>query len=108
MKKFNNKEIEDIGLRFLREHNNKKLLSNVNLDCFIYGFKKSQDLLMNHPSFGKDFLEWCYQQAGDRIDFINESAGYGGRCLTDEERKETNLLCAFRNDITKALEKFNK
>ena len=92
MKHKSKQEIEAIGLQFLRQHENKKLLSNVCVDCFVYGYQARQDeneKVMSDPVSRID--DWM-ESLSDRIKYLDDCAGYGGRAPSEAETAESKVL----------------
>lgn len=92
MKPKTKQEIEAVGLQFLRQHENKKLLSNVCVDCFVYGYQARQDenekVMSNPVSRVDDWLE----SVSDRLSYLADCAGYSGRGPSDTEMAESAVL----------------
>lgn len=78
-------ELEVLALRWARSQT-RRILNNVNVDCFIAGFNASNEVLRHH--FGKFLLEEAsYYKEEYRRNRI-ESCGYSGIPLTTSHTEE--------------------
>ena len=76
-------EIEDVALRTLRDSNNKSLLNNKNIDCFLMGWEhaasdiKEQIKEQKEDEF-KDYLEQMKVFCSERYRDLENDLGYAG------------------------------
>ena len=76
-------EIEDVAFRTLRDSNNKSLLNNKNIDCFLMGWEhaasdiKEQIKEQKEDDF-KDYLEQMKVFCSERYHDLENDLGYAG------------------------------
>ena len=76
-------EIEDVAFRTLRDSNNKSLLNNKNIDCFLMGWEhaasdiKEQINEQKEDDF-KDYLEQMKVFCSERYHDLENDLGYAG------------------------------
>lgn len=78
-----NEEIEDVALRILRNSNNKSLLSNRNVDCFVAGWQAAdrdfwQQLNSQKAQEFKDYLQQMITECEEKHKKLKEDLGYSG------------------------------
>lgn len=78
-----NEEIEDVALRILRNSNNKSLLSNRNVDCFVMGWKHAvsdfkEQIMEQREDDLKAYLEQMIAFCTERYHNLEEDLGYAG------------------------------
>ena len=96
MKKKTKKEIEQLAFEKFR---NTKLLSNQNIDCYVYGFDDAQSWFFYWTSNPKELLNHTLEHIKEAVDYIEMSAGYGGRCMTDDEVAKVGVFTKFAEAI---------
>lgn len=84
-------EIELLAFEELRADKDRKLLSNTNVDCYVRGFFKAQNMIST-PVFAKETLRRVYDMLNERYEDIKMTAGYSGRFFTKEENEEMELI----------------
>ena len=89
MKKLSQEEIEEIALKKLRNSNDKKLLSNTNVDCFCMGYSTCQDRLLSLSSNPKEFKKFLIEHAQSVLDDTEMSIAYSGRISDSDAEKRT-------------------
>lgn len=89
MRRLNKEEIEDIALRKLRNHSDKKLLSNTNVDCFCMGYSTCQDRLLSLSSNPKEFKKFLIEHAQSVLDDTEMSIAYSGHVSNSDAEKRT-------------------
>ncbi len=85
-------EIEAIGLQFLRQHQDRKLLSNTCVDCFVYGYKWRQDEEEKAMSDPVSRIDDWLESVSARLSYLADCAGYSGRGPTEVEQAEAAVL----------------
>lgn len=84
-RRITDEELELLALRWARAKPGR-ILNNINVDCFIAGFKCAQEVLTK--DFGNFLIDegqyYQYQYSKERID----SCGYAGIPLTNRHEKE--------------------
>jgi hypothetical protein len=101
MKKLSQEEIEEIALRKLRNNSNKKLLSNVNVDCFCMGYKTCQNTLLDLSYNPDELAEYLLKHAEYAIDYVETSIAYAGGMQTEEDTKKLTFFKGLKNFLTK-------
>ena len=96
MKKKTHSEIEQLAFKKFR---NTKLLSNQNIDCYVYGFDDAQRWLFSLENDPKELLNHVLEHIKDAVKFIEDNAGYGGRCMTDYECAKVSVFTKFAEAI---------
>ncbi len=76
-------EIENVALRTLRNSNNKSLLSNRNVDCFVAGWQAAdrdfwQQLNSQKAQEFKEYLEQMKAQCEEKREELSTDLGYSG------------------------------
>ena len=76
-------EIEDVALRTLRNSNNKSLLNNKNVDCFLIGYKHAiSDIKEQISATRKDEFIDCLEQmkvfCSERYHILENDLAYAG------------------------------
>ena len=84
-------EVELLAFEELRADKDRKLLSNTNVDCYVRGFFKAQNMIST-PVFAKETLRRVYDMLNERYEDIKKTAGYSGRFFTKEENEEMELI----------------
>lgn len=92
MKPKTNAEIETLGLQYLRHHSDKKLLSNICVDCFVYGYKAKQDEDEKAMSDPVSRVNVWLESVSDRLSYLDDCAGYSGRAPSEAETAESKVL----------------
>lgn len=90
-KRLKRDEIESLALKTLRQNKDRKLLNNTNVDCFIDGYCLAQENILKSVA-AKELLQGFISDLKYRYQSIEDNAGYGGRCLTDDEEKEREFI----------------
>ena len=98
------KELDDKDIRKFAYESlyNTKKLSNTNVDCFVTGFKCMRNRVHVNMS---DTLQDIVDSIIKKINDIDMSASYGGRCYTKEENTYIHKISDVKDDIVKLLEK---
>lgn len=76
-------EIENVALRTLRNSNNKSLLSNRNVDCFVAGWQAAdrdfwKQLNSQKAQEFKDYLQQMITECEEKHKKLKEDLGYSG------------------------------
>lgn len=81
----NEEELEVLALRWARGQT-RRILNNVNVDCYIAGFKAAHDVL--YHQFGKFLLEEAEYYKKEYSRERKESCAYSGIPLTTHHSQE--------------------
>lgn len=100
MKRLSQEEIEEIALRKLRNNSNKKLLSNVNVDCFCMGYSTCQNTLLSLSANPEELKDFLIEHAKSVIYDVEMSIAYTGH-TDDDEAKKLSFFKGLINHLSK-------